>query len=86
MKLYSIFDVGAEESGPPYASKNDTVAYRGFRKLLKDENVDDKFLTDYVLYHIGEFNSETMVITSDIYPVNVLKYEDLANEKEVKSI
>ena len=57
--VYTIFDKVAQESGPLFECKNDAVAQRNFKDLIKRENLPPK---DYILYLIGRFEHETMTM------------------------
>lgn len=56
--MYTIKDSAANEYGPLITAKNDAVAIRQFKNLMK--NTD--FPEDFSIFKIGEFNEETGVI------------------------
>lgn len=59
LKLYVIHDKVAEDSTPPMAISNDSMARRVFKKSMKEnENV-----FDYNLYCVGLFNTTSMEVT-----------------------
>ena len=60
-KVYTIMDIIAEESGPPFIAKNDGIAQRQFYSLLSAQKVNQD---EYDLYEIGQYNPETMILTS----------------------
>lgn len=57
MKLYTIYDKLAEQSGPIFEDSNDMTAIRTFHAVIK-QNKDD-----YDLYSLGEYNRNTCEIT-----------------------
>lgn len=60
-KIYAVKDIVAEETGPIFQMKNDSVALRNYNQMLQDKNVD---INDYELYRIAEYDTETMILTS----------------------
>lgn len=56
VSYYSVEDVKAEQFGPLFPAKNDEVAKRMFKQLLRD--VDPEYLCDYLLFRIVEFFDE----------------------------
>lgn len=66
--LYSICDVVAQEYGEPFMAKNDDIARRCFHLGLS--KADPSVKKDYMLYQIGEFDTETGHITENM-PVYV---------------
>jgi len=67
--IYTIFDSPAGQAGPPFLAVNDDIAIRKTAILLKDQ----LFVTDFRLYKIGEYDSETATISA----------EDGKNKKEI---
>lgn len=57
IKLYVIYDVVAEESGPIFQAKNDGIALRNYQTMLIQQKVNPQ---DYSLWYIGDYNSESM--------------------------
>ena len=58
LRLYSIRDLVAGESGPVFTAKNDGVAIRQVCMMMHDVmDVDD-----YALYCVGTFDTEEMVL------------------------
>ena len=54
--IYTIRDKVAEEVGPLFQAKNDAVAIRQFKQLIKDsENPEE-----YELLFLGDFNDQTI--------------------------
>ncbi|WNK14049.1 MAG: nonstructural protein [Microvirus sp.] len=67
--VYTIYDKVAEEAGPVFQARNDGVAARAFRILLKDSRQDE-----HRLYQVGEFDSEkVMLFTMDAKEILVTK-------------
>lgn len=70
MRLYSVFDKVAEESGPIFTAINDGTAVRQFRNLSRDIPPYDK--EAYVLYYLGSFDTAKMAIMAEEKPSEVL--------------
>lgn len=62
MTLYTVYDSAAEDSSPPFLSKNDAVAYRSYTQFLSSV---PKHLnpSDFKLYAIGEYDPSSMVVS-----------------------
>lgn len=69
--LYTVNDVVAEEAGPVFVAKNSGVAFRNFSGMLKDVTNQ----SEYELFHVGEYDSDTMQVTGMI-PKKVLYGDD----------
>lgn len=61
MKMYSFYDVVAEEYLPIWMAKNDNQAKQIVDKARKD-NGDKVAYGDLRLYYLGDFDTETGVI------------------------
>ena len=72
VNLYSIYDNVAEESGPIFQAKNDKVAYRQFCNLVTDP---DK-RSEYRLYALGQFFTESVEVKPHPEAVEIYKPED----------
>lgn len=59
MKVYTIYDKVAEESGPVFCAVNDGVALRNFKAMLQQQNVS---IYEYKLYCLGSYDAKTMII------------------------
>lgn len=68
--LYIIFDRVAEESGPVFNAVNDGVAMRSYRHLVKD--MDPTGQLEYRLYRIGHFDTQTLELTVEVSPVEIV--------------
>lgn len=75
ISVYTVMDLLAEESGPPFYAPNDAVALRHVRQLVKDS-------PDFVLYHIGEYDYKTMHIDVVCPRVVDIKVEVMPNVKD----
>ena len=66
--IYTIRDKVAEEVGPLFQAKNDAVAIRQFKQLIKDsENPEE-----YELLCLGDFNDQTIELeTSKVKVINI---------------
>lgn len=58
LQMYNVKDKISEEFAPPFVAKNDAVALRQFNHLINNLNPQD-----YSLYHIGQYDSDTGLIT-----------------------
>lgn len=80
MNIYTVFDRIADEAGPPFVAKNDEVAKRMYKRLVKSDRVDPN---EYRLLHIGTIKNsgllEGLEIPVDIY---VDFHVDLKEEEE----
>lgn len=61
--LYSVFDCVGQEYGPPFLSKNDQTALRVYRQMISREHI---LGTDYKLFRLGHFDSETGILVPSI--------------------
>lgn len=59
----------AEESGPVYQAKNDGVAYRVYWSLVLENHAEK---TEFKLFCIGVFDSETGKLEAHMSPREVL--------------
>ena len=66
--IYTIRDKVAEEVGPLFQAKNDAVAIRQFKQLVKDsENPEE-----YELLCLGDFNDQTIELeTGKVKVINI---------------
>lgn len=65
INLYSVFDVKAGVFQQPIFVINDAVAIRSFDAVVKDKSHEiGKYPSDYSLYHIGVFDTDS----GHIYP------------------
>lgn len=55
--IYSIYDRVAEDSGPVWPAKNDAVAIRNARIMLKEVRADE-----FRLYCVGSWDSEAVAL------------------------
>lgn len=69
--LYTVLDQIAEEAGPVFVAKNSGVALRNFSAMIKDMAMP----SDYSLFHVGEYDSDSMEVTGMI-PKEVLVGDD----------
>lgn len=60
MRLYAIYDRAAEESGPLFEAKNDSVAIRSYNQLLDRVVPHDR--DAYKLYCVGTYDRDTMLV------------------------
>lgn len=69
--IYTIRDTVAKDCAPLWEAVNDDVAKRNFKNLLKD----NPSKADFLLYRVGTFHREKMLITSNEYEVVVMDWE-----------
>ena len=73
--IYTIRDKVAEEVGPLFQAKNDAVAIRQFKQLIKDsENPEE-----YELLCLGDFNDQTIELESGKVKVININIEVIQN-------
>lgn len=79
MRIYTVYDKIAEESGPLFIQKSDSTARRAFRSMIKDEKLRRE---EYELRYLGDYDTEKSVIQARKTPYTIdLIYE----EEEVKN-
>lgn len=64
--LYVVYDRLAQESGPVFEAKNDLVASRNYRQILKEANP-----SEYLLLRVGNIDHERNTIDAEATPVQV---------------
>lgn len=67
--LYTIYDKIAEEAGPLFHAPNNKVARRNYDAMLSQ--VSDVSKDDYILYRVGEFDTDKAMIYPTEKPVVV---------------
>ena len=73
--IYTIRDKVAEEVGPLFQAKNDAVAIRQFKQLIKDsENPEE-----YELLCLGDFNDQTIELETGKVKVININIEVISN-------
>lgn len=60
-KIYSVRDNLSEEYAPPFVSKNDAVAVRQYRDLIRSQKLNPD---EFGLYFLGTYETEFGVIES----------------------
>ena len=69
--IYTIRDKVAEEVGPLFQAKNDQVAIRQFKHLIKDsENPEE-----YELLCLGDFNDQTIELATG--KIKIIKIDEV---------
>ncbi len=71
MQLYVVYNNVNGLSSDPFTAKNDYHAHRIFSTIILDglKNVPQFKSSDFDLYYVGQFDVDTMVITSVTQPV-----------------
>ena len=64
VNLYTIYDVIAEESGPVFQAKNDSIACRICDNLISESNVTA--VSDFHLWCLGCFDTESRVFVPEV--------------------
>lgn len=59
MNLYVVFDRIARESSPVNEAKNDGVAWRMFKNMMKEKEAQGVNPAEYQLLHVGVIDHET---------------------------
>lgn len=76
MRVYMIFDRLAEEAGPVFEQKNDAVALRAYRKMLKSQGESPD---EYQLLWIGTIDHRTVKCVINDSPVEVVSGAEVPN-------
>lgn len=89
INAYAVFDEVAQTHATPFFAPNDEVAKRHFRFSLK--NLDEIFISDFVLWRVGDFDIENGVFSNSFYVIdsgkNVLSDREIEEENsEVKQL
>jgi len=64
--IFAVYDLKARFYGTPFFSQNVNTALRSFAEVAMDSTTSiSKFPTDYSLWYLGYYNSETGHITSE---------------------
>ncbi len=81
VNIYTIYDSVAKECGPIFQAKNHDVAVRAFHSLMAETS--NVISTDYDLYCLGEFNTETCSFVPLDVPseISVVSESDLDPDK-----
>lgn len=76
LQLYAIYDLVAEDFGPPFTAKNDAVACRNFlRSMPKEVNV-----REFVLYKIGSYCTVDGIVESQTPGQVEFNLKEVSNE------
>lgn len=75
MKVYTIFDTVANKSGPLFEAENDGVASRNYKQLIQG----NLFAHEFLLYCVGVYDYDTMVITPTNQPIHILVNMEVSN-------
>jgi len=77
MRIYSIFDIKAEEFSPPFFAQNDRLAQRMVTESTRGNgSMLSAYPEDFLLYRLGEFESGTGVIEPEL-PSILISVKDL---------
>lgn len=87
MKLFAVLDVKANYFLKPFAESSAVQALRGFEVAANEDSTFKRFPDDFALCELGDFDSQTGVLTPRSSPVNLatarhlLKKDDLPQTK-----
>lgn len=80
INAYAVFDAVAETHATPFFAPNDEVAKRHFRFSLK--KLDEIFISDLVLWRVGDFDNENGVFSNSFSVVDSGK--NVLSEREIE--
>lgn len=58
-RVYSILDKVAEEYGPLFEARNDSVAMRNYKKMIAEHDVEED---EFQLYYVCEIDKDDLKI------------------------
>lgn len=72
LKVFSVYDSKSETYGRPFCAKTKGEAIRDFTDVAnnKDNNIG-KYPTDFALFHLGDFDDNSGVVTPLSVPVSL---------------
>lgn len=68
-RVYAVYDKRAEEAGPLFQAKNDSVGLRNFENMLDREGVKAE---EYKLLYLGIYDNEKVMIFANSDPEEVI--------------
>ncbi|QXP44182.1 MAG: nonstructural protein [Arizlama microvirus] len=71
--LYVIYDKVAMESGPVFSAKNDGIALRSCRSILKDVERPD----DFKVLRVSAYETDNCSLSPEAEPVEVLMLSEV---------
>lgn len=82
LKIYSVYDSKAEAYNTPIFMRTHGEAIRSFESAVLDEKTDfHRHAEDYSLFHVGEFDTLTGNIESNVTPIPLSRaHEVLARQ------
>lgn len=87
VKTYGLFDGVAKEYVRTFTAKNDEVAQRSAKYIVREPNFDSIAGRDYIITHLFDFESSTgQVVDNDIRVICNLAQEIEIFEKEKKEM
>lgn len=80
-QVYSVYDTKSGHGTPPFFTQNHDTARRMCRNLVQGTQDNDiaKNPEDFVLYHIGEFEDNSMEITGFL-PTEIVRLIELTHD------
>lgn len=66
MKLYSVFDKKSGLYSIPFGAENDVIARRAFFRSARADSDLAVFPEDFDLYCLGDFNTQSGALSSDL--------------------
>lgn len=78
LEMFAVYDAKARTYCTPFFSENVAVAIRAFAHAANDNQTDvGRFPSDFTLFHLGVFDSESGVIEPDAHPFEVVRAQTL---------
>jgi hypothetical protein len=72
INLFTVYDAAAARYLEPFHAPTIEYAIRQFRSSVEQEgHMFAKYPEDYTLFHIGEYNQETGLLTPNAAPVSL---------------
>ena len=76
MRVYAVFDRLAEECGPLFEQKNDQVALRAYRNMLKQQSSAPE---EFQLLWIGTMDHDKCRFVANDIPVEIVNGKEVPN-------
>lgn len=86
LRIYSIFDLKAEEFSPPFFQKNDRLAMRTVTESAQGPtSMLQNYPDDFILYRLGDFDNETGVIIIEQKPHMLMNVANLMSRRNTNN-
>lgn len=77
--IFAVFDKLAEQTGPTFEARNEGVAIRAFRNLMKENNLPE---SEFRLLKVGEIEREPIIIKGYATPEEISQDWSVYQKKE----